>query len=228
MTPITFKSSGHIIHSELFDAGGTPSGGAVVIAHGSDGMTDNLSGPWGIMIRDYAKELSLKGFTVLVPFYFERTNTTPGLNAMAEILTHRDLWQATVADAIAHVKTLTGVDASRIGLLGFSLGGHLCLRLRASAKVLVEFFAPEGAEYGGLGTVTPLSLHAQIHHGMDDHLVPPSNATSIESLLKREGASCERFLYPGAGHGFAGPAAGDPAARRDSKQHTLDFIQKYL
>jgi dienelactone hydrolase len=230
MTPTTnFKSNGKIIRAEIFDAVGTPNGGLVVVAYGSDGMTDNLSGPWATMIRDYAHALSALSFTTMVPYYFESTNTAPGLRAMETIPMHRDTWQATVADAIAHAKTLRGADAARIGLLGFSLGGHLCLRLRASAKVLVEFFAPEALEFGGLGPAPPLTLHAQIHHGKADSLVPfEPNATHIESQLKREGASCELFSYPGVGHGFSGSDTSNTAARRDSRQRTLDFIQKYL
>jgi len=46
----------------MFNAAGAPNGGIVVIAYGSDGMTDDLNGPWAAMIREYAGELSRKGF----------------------------------------------------------------------------------------------------------------------------------------------------------------------
>jgi hypothetical protein len=36
--------------------------GLVVVAYGSDGLTNNLSGPWATMIRDYAGLLARAGF----------------------------------------------------------------------------------------------------------------------------------------------------------------------
>ena len=109
-----------------------------------------------------------------------------------------------------HAKTLPDVDTARIGLLGFSLGGHLCLRNRALAKVLVEFFAPELPELGGLGAVGSSTLHAQMHHGDEDQLVPLKlNAVPIEQQLRAEGADVTLFPYQEQGHGFSGKHAGD-------------------
>jgi hypothetical protein len=51
-TTIRFKSAEAMIPAEMVDATGTPNGGVVVIAFGSDGMTDDLNGPWASMIRD--------------------------------------------------------------------------------------------------------------------------------------------------------------------------------
>jgi len=100
------------------------------------------------------------------------------------------------------VKTLAGVDTNRVGLLGFSLGGHLCLQVRSTSKVLVEFFAPL---LDGIGTGGGPGLRAQIHHGTGDSLVPfESNATPIEQELSKGGASTEVNDYRGAGHGFVG------------------------
>ena len=96
-------------------------------------------------------------------------------------------------DAITHATTLPGIDPKRIGLLGFSLGGHLGLRVRSSLKMIVEFFAPV---LDGIGTGSPGSqLHVQIHHGRTnaatrtgDSLVPfEANAIPIaQELRERE------------------------------------------
>src|SRR5262249_47038617 len=83
-----------------------------------------------------------KGVAAIIPDYFVKTGTEPGLSALDQIPIHLDAWQATVGDALSHAKSLPGVAATRIGLLGFSLGGHICLRLRAQVRVLVAFFAP--------------------------------------------------------------------------------------
>ena len=220
-------SRGKSITAELYTPAGTAAKGVIIIAYGSDGLTDHLSGPWATMIRGYADSLVEKGFTVIIPDYLAITETQPGPAIFPQILHHRDDWQEAIANTIDHAKTLAMVDATRVGLLGFSLGGHLCLRLRAKAKVLVEFFAPVVDGIGPGGTLT----HAQIHHGEADSVpgtgyVP--NAVTIADTLKREGTSTELFPYPGAGHGFIGDDPDNTRARDLSKERTLSFFRSRL
>ena len=222
--PITetakFSSGGQTLSAELFQPASKHNGGVVVIAHGSDGMTD----PWAVMIRDYATELAKLNFLVLIPDYLGKTGTEPGRAVFDLIPKHLGTWHTAFADAVKHATTLPGVVASRVGLLGFSLGGHLCLRSRASARVVVEFFAPEFGELGGIGPASVLTPKAQIHHGLVDPLVPFTNAENIHNKLKREGTAAELFRYEGAGHGFAGADANNATARRSAKERTLEFI----
>jgi dienelactone hydrolase len=224
-TTVTFSSDGSSISAEVYSAASGGKGGIVVIAYGSDGMTDNLNGPWASMIRDYAEKLSSQGHTAIIPDYFARTGTVPGRRALEDISVHLDQWQATVMDAIMFASTLPGVDASRMGLLGFSLGGHICLKNRGHAKVLVEFFAPE---LGGVGSVASGPKNAQIHHGLADQLVPFANAKNIERVLASEGVSTELFSYEAEGHGFIGEDPKNVQARRDSQERTLSCFGKYL
>lgn len=228
-TTTTFTSGGKTISAELFRPD-TSNGGTVVIAYGSDGLVNNSHGPWATMIREYAADLAADGFSAIIPDYFQRTSTIAGeidflKEGAQQIWLHRDAWQSTIEDALNHALTLLDADASRIGLLGFSLGGHLCLRVRAKAKVLVEFFAPL---LDGMGPGAPRSF-AQIHHGTADQLVRfEENATRIEQYLRATGASTELFGYEGAGHGFAGADAVDRNARALSRARTRTFFMTHL
>jgi dienelactone hydrolase len=222
LTSNKFTSGGKIIQSELFNPSETPNGGVIIIAFGTHGMLE----PWGSEIRAYADALSQKGFVAIIPDYFVSTNTTPGLEAFQEISIHRDTWQETIADAVAHVSAFPSIDASRVGLLGFSLGGHICLRLREIAKVLVEFFAPE---LDGLGPTKKLILQTQIHHGLADKLVPfHPNAENINNILEKEGDISELFSYHDANHGFIGNDLDNTDARKISMARTISFFEKYL
>ena len=223
---ITVTSRGKTMTAEFYTPAGTMAKGVIIIAYGSDGLTDHLSGPWATMIRGYADSLVEKGFTVIIPDYLAITETQPGPAVFPQIPHHRDDWQEAISDTINHAKTLAMVDATRVGLLGFSLGGHLCLRLRAKAKVLVEFFAPVVDGIGPGGTLT----HAQIHHGEADSVLGTGfpNAVTIADTLKREGTSTELFPYPGAGHGFIGDDPDNTKARNLSKERTLSFFQSRL
>lgn len=110
----------------------------MVVGNGSDGMAE----PWVTMILDYAKEISRQDFYAVIPDYLARTSTPPGFTVFGQITTHAADWQAVIQDAVQFARTLRGVTGSRVGLLGFSLGGYLCLRVREEAQLLVEFFAP--------------------------------------------------------------------------------------
>lgn len=216
------NSVGKTIQTEIFEPSGKPNGGIIIIVYGTDGMLS----PWGSGIRDYADELSKKGFISIIPDYFASTNTTPGFRNPAEISLYRSTWEATLTDAVTYAKTIPGVQVSRVGFLGFSLGGHLCLRLRANAKVLVEFFAPE---FDGLGSNTNPTLQAQIHHGLEDQLVPfHPNSDNITNTLQKEGATVELFPYTGANHGFNGSDSDNTKARNESRNRTISFFEKYL
>jgi dienelactone hydrolase len=220
---ILIDSHGTVVPTELFTPA-VPNGGAVVVAHGSDGMNE----PWAAMIREYATELAGKGFTALIPIYFKKTPSTSSSAGFAEISTNLHSWVEAVSDTVVHARTLPGISAPRVGLLGFSLGGHICLRLRGSAKVLVEFFAPELGDLGTPASAGVAAPHVQIHHGLADSLVPFANAQAIEAELKREGTVPQVFSYEGAGHGFAGADPNNATARRSAKNRTLAFFEKYL
>lgn len=198
----------------------------VVVAYGSDGLTDNLSGPWETMIRGYASSLAEKGFSVVIPDYLAVTDTKPGRPALEAMFQNMSVWQQALSDAIDQAVVVTKADPRRVGLLGFSLGGHLALRLRSKAKVLVEYFAPALAGIGSPGTLT----HAQIHHGKADSFPGTGfeNAGVIEDILKKEGTATERFGYPWAGHGFIGTDTANQDARDQSKTRTLAFFQAHL
>lgn len=221
---ISFSSQGKQIPAELFQPSGSLSTGVVIIAYGSDGLTDNLSGPWKTMIQGYAESLVQANFVALIPDYFACTGTSPGAAAFDSISLCRDKWQMAISDAIDHARSIPQVDSSRIGLLGFSLGGHLCLRTRNKAKILVSFFAPI---FDGLGSAGNLS-HAQIHHGKSDQLVPWSNAGEIKSVLDSEGTVTHQKDYQMANHGFVGTDPDNTKARSTSKEETLTFFQSHL
>jgi dienelactone hydrolase len=200
----------------------------VVVAYGTDGFTDDLTGPWKTMIRDYAVELARAGSFAMIPDYFASTGTPPGEQAMITAFTHRPAWEAALLAAVSHGRALPQVDGSRIGLLGFSLGGHLCLRVRAATapKTLVSFFAPVFDGIGPAGHVPK----AELHHGKADMLPATSfpNALQIKSVLEAEHTATTLFSYDGAGHGFIGDDPDNKKARTLSKSRALAFVAANL
>jgi dienelactone hydrolase len=231
----TFDSGGKHISVEQFlpAVGGLHP--AVVVAYGTEGLGVILGHDAGAAIRDFARHLATKGFVVLLPHFFERTDTPEGFQTVLPVYTrHRDEWLDTLDDCLNLVASrTTEVDKTRIGLLGFSLGGHLALRRSKigtgiAIGAVVDFFAPiSSPPFNGLGDHLGDLPPVQIHHGASDQVVPSTQSDELERLLvatgKVKGVDYERHSYPGEGHGFRGAAA-----IKLSKQRTADFFKKQL
>ena len=241
MIPSTFKTgSGSSIEniSWMAEEPGMSYDRAVIIAYGSDGLV----APWKAEIENFAKKLAEAGILALVPDYFEVDPPTPYGNraaSFASILPRHEQWARVLRDAVETAKTLPNIDDSKVGLLGFSLGGFLALRIRDAVNTLVEHYAPyrfpPNVDLGretplkGLGPNKNTALQAAIHHGKADALVPINlNASSIKADLITDGATVTTTYYPGAGHGFQGSDTENTSARNDSLRDTIKFFTDHL
>ncbi len=105
-----------------FEEPATPYQRAVIIAYGSDGLAPK----WKSEILRHSKALADEGILALIPDYFQKKPETPHDNSLFVFpkipLRHRQ-WSQVLRDAVGAAKVLPGIDASRVGLLGFSLGG---------------------------------------------------------------------------------------------------------
>lgn len=126
-----------------------------------------------------------------------------------------------------------GIDPSRIGLLGFSAGGHLTARAgtlfasrsyspiddadRVSCRpdfcVLIYpayLVGPEGRlrEDLPISSQTPPMFLAHAH----DDRVSPENSAILYLELKRAGVSAELHIYESGGHGFGLRPSNKPCA----------------
>jgi dienelactone hydrolase len=225
-----FLSGGVHIATDVYEPPGAANKSAIILAYGSDGLIDNKKGRWATMIGEYAGALAQKGFHALVPNYFLRTGTPANSidyqrGGALEVMRHKDEWQDTLADAVQYAKTLPGIDSSRIGLLGYSLGGYLSLRLRTQSKAIVAFFPPL---MDGLGPGTTSGLPVHIHYGDKDFLDFASNTGPIDQELRKHGAAVTLHCYPGANHGFSGPDPANADARMKSKARTIQFFEASL
>ena len=211
---LTFESGGKPIRSDCFvpreNGQRFP---AVIGLHGSGGSSERMAEP--------ASLLAAQGFAVFVPRYFERTGTT-SVTDKPTILRHFFAWGKTLWDAISFVSQQPQVDASRIGLLGFSLGAYLALSVAAidpRVQVVVEFF-------GGLPRESKYFMRrfcpVLILHGDADPIVPVKEAYQLREVLENWGIPYQMQIYPGVGHGFSGEIWQDAGAR------TLAFLQEYL
>ncbi len=151
---------------------------------------------------------------------------------MGVLRTSQDVWVETLGDAAKYADGRSDVEGGKLGVVGFSLGGNLALRLAKlptaspRARAVVDFFAPISQAYG-IGTDGNDRLpFVQIHHGTADDLVRPAESVELMRLLddahKTKDVDYFYFEYPSEGHGFKGPQAID-----DSTKRTIS-LQRYL
>jgi dienelactone hydrolase len=186
---------------------------AIVALHGSGGIREGWS-------EQPASLLASQGYAVFLVHYFEATGTM-----WADERTIRQnftLWMRTISDAVTYASSQPGVDASRLALLGFSLGAYLALSVATAdprIKAVIDYFGGLPEEVNPNGRPLPPVL---ILHGEADPIVPVTEAHKLEQLFKKNGTPYEMKLYRGAGHGFSG------FDLLDAGQRTLAFLRKHL
>jgi len=123
------------------------------------------------------------------------------------------LFRERITAALEELKKQPGVDATRIGAIGFCFGGTTVLELArsgADVKGVVSF-------HGGLKpfSVTPkdsVKARVSILHGVRDPFVPPADLAACMADLNDAGAWFQLVGFPNAVHSFTNPNAGnDPS-----------------
>jgi carboxymethylenebutenolidase len=210
---LRFESGGRSIRLDAYlpDNASAPLP-AVIALYGAGG---NISG-----MERYASVLATQGFAVYLLNYFDRTGTEFADKQI--IFRNFPLWMKTLWDAISFVEKQPQVDASRIALLGFSLGAYLSLATSAidpRVRIVVEFF-------GGMPKEMKLFMRrlcpVLILHGEDDATVPIEEAYNLQKLLEKKNIPYEIKIYPKVGHGF------ETETWKDAGQRSLQFLQKHL
>lgn len=208
----TFISAGKPIRIDHYPPNHASSSPAVILVHGSGGPLHGLD--------PFAGQAAIFGVHVFVLHYFERTGHT--WVAPSEIESHFLDWLETVKDAVSFVASQTGVDANRIGLLGFSLGAFLSLALATQDSriaAVAELFGGLPEQFAkDAGNLPPVL----ILHGAQDTTVPINHAHQLERILQEHKIPYQIKIYPDQGHVFGG------LAQLDAMCRVAQFFRNYL
>jgi carboxymethylenebutenolidase len=199
---------------------------AVLILHTSSGLRPPD--------HAYASKLADEGYICLVPDFFKAYGLSQG-NRQRTFTTHAQSIHADFIAAIDMLKKMQGVQADRIGAVGFSNGGYWALLLAANGHIQA------GVSYYGAvtGAGTDKSLRAfqtaftdksspvLVLHGARDTTVDPQYAEFLVSILKRANVPHEFRLYPSAEHSFERGNL-DSEAAADAWGRTLRFLNATL
>lgn len=194
----------------------------VVVVHEAFGLNDN--------IRDICRRLAAEGYAALGVDLFEDRNRTVCMARMLLGSLRGDLDQYGVPGLRSALGALVGhpeVDPSRLGAVGFCLGGSLVLtwactddRLRAIAPYYGTAPRPRAA----IRRMCPV---VGSWPGKD---FTTKAAGVLETELTAAGVAHDLKVYPGTKHAFFNDQLEnyDPAAAADSWLRLLAFFTEHL
>ena len=168
-------------------------------------------------IRDICRRFAREGYVALAPDMYHRTGKMltyayddPKRREPFSVITNAGI-ESDIRAALAHLGGLPQVDAQRIGVVGFCVGGFMAFLAACRTDVATAI-----CFYGG-GIVNPregLKLEPLLSEadrikvpvlclfGDKDASIPPSDVKAIRARLGMQPREHEVIVYPGAEHGF--------------------------
>jgi carboxymethylenebutenolidase len=179
------------------------------------------------------------GYFVAAPDLFHRLDARQG-DMMDKLGQLRDPQvEVDVNATVDYLRGHTLVDSSRLGIIGFCMGGRVAYLMSARNP----HFRATVAYYGGNIMVSwgdgpsPFSLSGDLHgpllfhFGADDTNPSPADMATLDAELTHLGKHHEFYAYPTAGHAFLNfmnPQRYREDASQVSWPRTLDFLARQL
>jgi carboxymethylenebutenolidase len=222
----TYTSGGTQVSGYFYKPEGTGPFPALLLLHGKSGLTDAL--------RPRAASLAAQGYVAFAPDYFTPIGMTPEKFTASFYTTSVDPAREVLGNGLEALKALSYVDAKRLGVVGFSLGGYLALIMasRDDVKDIASYYgayAPTllAPRYPLADIVAQINVPVLMFHGDKDELVPIGQANTAQDLLTKNDKQYEYYIYPGVGHAFdiqGGPNY-NAQATADAEQKLLTFLK---
>ena len=209
-----------------------PDGGgpfpAVLILHASSGVIS--------ADLDYAKMLARNGYACFISHYFEARNINYSSRGEA-VSIHAEAILRDLVDTLENLKKNPKVDKDKLGAVGFSMGGYWAMVL--AAKGYVQAGVSNYGVLTAIGQRNPLryefgdifnekSSPVLILHGANDTTQPVAGAHRLSAILEQKYLAYEKHIYPSAGHSFDRGEYQNSTVASDSRDRTLEFLDKYV
>lgn len=187
---------------------------------------------WGLNehIKDVTRRLAREGFVALAPDLYHGVVVSEPDEAR-KLVMELDMAAAIeeIRNAIDYLQAQNFVSGTKVGVVGFCMGGRLSLqtaRAEPDLGAVVAFYgSPLTPE-----EVTDVTAPVLGLYGSEDGGIPVSSVRAMEDALKQAGIDTEIQVYEGAGHAFFNDTRQSyhPEAAADAWQRTLAWFRRYL
>ncbi len=205
---------------------------AILVVHGQSGL-DNF-------VKDTTHMLALQGYAAVAPNLYHRD----GPDCKDDNPTRKERLRDTtiihdINATMGFLKNHSQVDAGRLGIVGFCMGGRLVYLMSAASRDLKAgvMFYPSSTmvPYGDKGP-TPFERTREIgcplqgHFGVDDHNPSLEDMRKLDAELTKWNKTHEFHTYTGAGHAFVNSGSGNyrPHAAALSWPKAMEFFSRHL
>jgi carboxymethylenebutenolidase len=224
---VQYPSEGVTVLAYLVGAKGNAKRPAIIVVQEWWGLNDHM--------KDIATRYAKEGYIAIVPDLYSRlenkvTTSPDEAGKLMGMLKQEDGLKDLQA-TIAYLKTVPEVDAARIGVTGFCMGGSYALMLpcvNSSIKAAAPFY---GQVPNPDTPLQKLACPVLYIYGEDDGWITKADVQRLANALKKYDKAGEIKTYPGAPHAFFNDTRKDvykQAEAKDAWARTLAFFKKHL
>jgi carboxymethylenebutenolidase len=221
---ITFKSGDEEVKGFLAEPDGKGPFPAIVVIQEWWGLTD-----W---IKDNAKRLAAQGYVTLAPdLYHGKVADTPDVARELMQGLPRDRPVRDLKAAVDVLAKQDNVDKSRLGSIGWCMGGGFSLQLALHDKRIKACAMCYGRVVTDADKLKPLRATVLGIFGEEDRGIPPSAVHKFEKALKEAGKKIDKIREFEAGHGFMRPGSKsekNPAYRKGEAKKAWQDIDRFF
>jgi carboxymethylenebutenolidase len=192
---VTFPSGDSTAQGVLYLPHGAGPHPALVVIHEWWGLND-----W---VKQEAAGYAAQGYvTLAVDLYRGKVATDPETAHELSRGLPQDQGVRDLTSAVAWLQHRRDVRPSRIGAVGWCMGGGYALQLAIASPALRAV----AVNYGALPTdkAALARIHAAVlgNFGGQDHGIPPDAVHAFEAAMQALGKPVDAKIYPQAGHAF--------------------------
>jgi carboxymethylenebutenolidase len=192
---------------------------------------------WGLTnhIKDIAKRYAAEGYVAIAPDLYSRLGnalTTDAGEAGKLMNTLKQEDGLTDLNAtVAYLKSVPEVDAKKIGVTGFCMGGSYALMLpcvNAAIRAAVPFYGQVPNPDTPLQKLAAPVLYL---YGEDDGWITKADVQRLAAALKKYNKAGEIKTYPGAPHAFFrdnDKTVYRPEAAKDAWERSKAFFKQHF
>jgi carboxymethylenebutenolidase len=222
-TMVSFKANGNTASGYLAASNAGKGPGIIVIQEW-----------WGLVdhIKDVCERFAKAGFTALAPdLYDGKATKSPDDAGKMMMALNIDEAAKKLNGAINYLSAHEAVSSSKIGVVGFCMGGQLALyaaTINNKVGAAVDYY---GIHPHVKPDFTKLAGPVLGFFGANDKTTPKEAVEEMENQLKRAGKTYEFHTYPDTNHAFFNdtrPEVYDKQAAEDTWQRMTSFFKSNL